>query len=145
MASDNRADAASIGAAGGVRGMLRLEGLALLAGAAGLYASLGGGWPMFVVLFLVPDLSFAGYLAGPRIGAAAYNAAHSTLGPLLLGAAGLFLHDVQLQQIACIWGAHVGFDRALGYGLKYATGFGDTHLGRIGRRRAAPASLEVAG
>jgi hypothetical protein len=28
--------------------------------------------------------------------------------------------------------AHVGFDRMLGYGLKYGTGFGDTHLGRKG-------------
>ena len=38
-----------------------------------------------------------------------------------------------------IWIAHVGFDRALGYGLKYASGFGDTHLGRIGRAaRRAP-------
>ena len=32
---------------------------------------------------------------------------------------------------------HVGLDRALGYGLKYPSGFGDTHLGAIGRRRAA--------
>lgn len=32
-----------------------------------------------------------------------------------------------------IWSAHIGFDRALGYGLKYASGFGATHLGRIGR------------
>jgi Domain of unknown function (DUF4260) len=29
--------------------------------------------------------------------------------------------------------AHIGFDRMLGYGLKYASGFGDTHLSRIGR------------
>jgi hypothetical protein len=33
-----------------------------------------------------------------------------------------------------VWGAHIGFDRVLGYGLKYPTSFGDTHLGRIGRR-----------
>jgi hypothetical protein len=32
-----------------------------------------------------------------------------------------------------IWAAHIGFDRGLGYGLKYPTGFGDTHLGRVGR------------
>ena len=32
-----------------------------------------------------------------------------------------------------IWLAHIGFDRALGYGLKYASGFGFTHLGRIGK------------
>jgi hypothetical protein len=35
--------------------------------------------------------------------------------------------------VACIWAAHVGFDRMLGYGLKYGTSFGDTHLGRRGR------------
>jgi hypothetical protein len=29
--------------------------------------------------------------------------------------------------------AHIGIDRALGYGLKYSTGFGFTHLGRIGK------------
>lgn len=26
---------------------------------------------------------------------------------------------------------HIGFDRALGYGLKYPTGFKDTHLQRV--------------
>jgi Domain of unknown function (DUF4260)/Transposase domain (DUF772) len=31
-----------------------------------------------------------------------------------------------------IWCAHIGFDRALGYGLKYSAGFGFTHLGLIG-------------
>ncbi|MCS4316879.1 hypothetical protein M2407_001178 [Serratia sp. BIGb0234] len=35
---------------------------------------------------------------------------------------------------ALIWGAHIGFDRALGYGLKYASGFADTHLGGLGRK-----------
>jgi hypothetical protein len=34
--------------------------------------------------------------------------------------------------LALIWLAHIGIDRALGYGLKYASGFGFTHLGRIG-------------
>jgi hypothetical protein len=36
--------------------------------------------------------------------------------------------------LALIWAAHVGFDRMLGYGLKYPTAFGDTHMGRIGRQ-----------
>jgi hypothetical protein len=30
--------------------------------------------------------------------------------------------------------AHIGLDRALGYGLKHESGFSDTHLGRIGRK-----------
>jgi len=36
--------------------------------------------------------------------------------------------------IAIIWLAHIGFDRTLGYGLKYTEGFGFTHLGRIGKK-----------
>jgi len=32
-----------------------------------------------------------------------------------------------------IWMAHIGIDRALGFGLKYDAGFGFTHLGRIGK------------
>ncbi|GLR92489.1 hypothetical protein GCM10007858_01070 [Bradyrhizobium liaoningense] len=39
--------------------------------------------------------------------------------------------------IALIWLAHIGIDRALGYGLKYSAGFSFTHLGRIGRQKAA--------
>jgi hypothetical protein len=36
--------------------------------------------------------------------------------------------------IAMIWLAHIGFNRALGYGMKYSTGFTFTHLGRIGKK-----------
>jgi hypothetical protein len=35
--------------------------------------------------------------------------------------------------IALIWFAHIGFDRALGYGLKYPSAFQNTHMGRIGK------------
>ena len=121
-------------AQGGVRWLLRAEGLALLGGAAALYWRAGGDWRLFAVLFLAPDLSFAGYLAGPGAGAAAYNAMHSTIGPLLLAAAGIAFAQPLATFIALIWLAHVGFDRTLGYGLKYGRGFGFTHLGRIGRK-----------
>ncbi len=59
----------------------RLEGLALLAVAALAYGRTGQGWLVFAVLFLVPDLSFFGYLARPRIGGLIYNLAHSLIGP----------------------------------------------------------------
>lgn len=117
----------------------RLEGLALLAVAALAYAQVGQGWLLFAVLFLAPDLSFAGYLAGPRAGAWAYNLAHSLIGPLLLGGAGLLTAAPLATALALIWLAHVGFDRALGYGLKSPEGFGITHLGRIGKARATAA------
>jgi hypothetical protein len=119
---------------GGMRQLLRLEGLLLLGGATALFWRGGGDWRLFAILFLVPDVSFAFYLAGPRVGAAVYNALHSTVGPLLLASAGLVLSQPLALTVALIWFAHVGFDRALGYGLKHARGFAFTHLGRIGRK-----------
>jgi len=118
---------------GGVRALLRLEGLALLVAGVTLYARANGDWALFLKLFLVPDLSFAAYLFGPRAGAFAYNAMHSTLGVLALAAFGYIAAQPMALLIALIWLAHIGFDRALGYGLKYASAFGDTHLGRVGR------------
>lgn len=120
-------------AGGGVRVLLRLEGLAVLALATAAYAQFGAGWGWFALLFLLPDLSFLAYLAGPRAGAAAYNAAHSYAGPLGLLALGVLGAMPGLLAIALVWCAHIGFDRALGYGLKYASGFRQTHLGPIGR------------
>jgi Domain of unknown function (DUF4260) len=117
---------------GGVRTLVRLEGLALLAATTLLYALSGGSWWLYAILFLAPDLSFAGYLAGPRIGAIIYNAAHSYLAPMALMMAGLAFVSPLALSIGTIWLAHIGFDRALGYGLKYFAGFGFTHLGRIG-------------
>jgi hypothetical protein len=120
---------------GAPRTLLRLEGAAGLAGAAFAYSALGGRWGVFALLFLLPDLSMLGYLSGRRVGAACYNAAHSYLGPAALALIGMSSSEHALLCVACIWAAHVGFDRLLGYGLKYGTGFGDTHLGRRGARR----------
>jgi len=122
---------------GGPARILRLEGLALLVAACFAYAKLGGGWGWFAALFLVPDLSILGYRIDRTIGAAFYNAAHSTLGGLALAAAGLALGSNGMLLGACIWIAHVGLDRMLGYGLKYASAFGDTHLGQKGQKPSA--------
>jgi Domain of unknown function (DUF4260) len=54
---------------GGLRTLLRLEGLMLFAGMTLLYAVWGGSWWIYAILFLAPDLSLAAYLAGPRFGA----------------------------------------------------------------------------
>jgi hypothetical protein len=121
---------------GGLRTLLRLEGLALFAGMTLLYAVWGGSWWVYVILILVPDLSFAAYLAGPQFGAMVYNAAHSYLAPMALNVIGFAGNEPLILSIAMIWLAHIGIDRALGYGLKYSTGFGFTHLGRIGKAAA---------
>lgn len=118
---------------GGVRLLLRLEGLVLAAAAVAFYAHQGGSWWLFAALFLAPDISFAAYLAGPRVGAVAYNVIHSTLAPAGLLGIGLAAGQPLVVEIATIWLAHIGVDRLAGYGLKYADGFSFTHLGRIGR------------
>ena len=118
-------------AAGSVRLWLRLEGLAVAAIGVYMYARGGHSWLLFAALFLVPDVSFAAYLAGPRIGALGYNLLHSYVGPLAL--AGVSLGAGWSPALALIWAAHIGFDRLLGLGLKYPAGFRDTHLGVIGR------------
>jgi hypothetical protein len=86
---------------------------------------------VFLLLFLTPDLSLIGYAAGPRAGALAYNALHTEVGPLLLGAVGLLTDAGVAVQLALIWLAHIGIDRVLGYGLKYPSAFKDTHLQRL--------------
>jgi hypothetical protein len=87
--------------------------------------------PAFVLLFLVPDLTFAAYLVSPAFGALAYNTMHTEVSPIALGAIGVLVDSQVLVQIALIWLGHIGVDRMLGYGLKYPTGFKDTHLHRV--------------
>ena len=114
---------------------LRVEGLALGLLCVWLYGGLGQPWWIFAVLLLVPDVAILGYLRGPKVGAIAYNIAHSWA----LAATGyvvvwyLWPDNAFLLSLPLILGAHIGLDRALGYGLKLPTGFKDTHLGRIGK------------
>ena len=118
---------------GGIRTLLRIEGLTLFVGMVALYGVWGGSWWLFAILFLVPDLSFVAYLAGPRAGAAVYNAMHTYMLPLILSFIGFSMSLPLTLSISMIWMAHIGIDRALGFGLKYDAGFGFTHLGRIGK------------
>jgi len=118
---------------GAVRVVLRLEGLCVLIAAVVTYSKFGLGWGTFTLFFLAPDVSLLGYLAGPVIGAVSYNLAHSYCGAVACLAVGLFAPEPALLSAGLIWCTHIGFDRALGYGLKYANGFGFTYLGLIGK------------
>ena len=123
----------------GPKVLLRLEGLAMLiAGVVG-YRALGGTWGFFAAAFLVPDRSMLGYLAGAKVGAFFYNAAHSLIGPALLAGLGLLTGSSLALWCTLIWVAHIGFDRAMGYGLKYGSTFFDTHLGKVGRQQPGQA------
>lgn len=96
-----------------------------------LYARFGHGWPWFFTLFLVPDVSLLGYLAGKRLGAGGYNAVHTYTAPLLLVAFLVATGRAEHLWITLVWAAHLGIDRMLGFGLKYETGAKDTHLNRV--------------
>jgi hypothetical protein len=116
-----------------VRAILRLEGAAVFTAAIALYAHAGFSWRLFALLILAPDLAMLPYLIGPRAGAAAYNLFHTYALALPLALAGCWLASSIAFALGLIWIAHIGMDRMLGYGLKYDSGFSDTHLGRAGR------------
>jgi hypothetical protein len=122
---------------GTVRTWLQLEGLAAFAGGVVLYGVSGGNWLLLILLLLLPDVSMLGYLAGPRVGAFTYNLAHTWAPGFIALGLGVWLASPTIQLVAAILIAHVGADRALGYGLKMPTAFQDTHLGRIGRKSEA--------
>ena len=86
---------------------------------------------MFAWLILVPDLSMLGYFIGPRWGARLYNAGHTYLSPAVAWLALHLTAPAYALPIALIWAVHIGVDRLLGFGLKYETGFRDTHIGRV--------------
>jgi len=111
--------------------LLRAESAAVLIGALALYAHQGGSWGTFILLLLVPDLSALGYLVNPRIGALGYNIGHFYVLPALLLALSWNAGWSAGIQLALIWFAHIGMDRVIGYGLKYAIEFKSTHLQRV--------------
>lgn len=120
-----------------VTALLRLDGAAVGAAAIAAFAVTGGNWWLFALLILAPDLSMLGFTFGKETGARIYNWAHSYTLPIILGAAGYFGGPDWLWHVALIWAAHIGIDRAVGYGLKYPTDFKHTHLGPMGKARKA--------
>ena len=105
----------------------------LLVAAIGVFVNVDAGWWVFPVFAIGPDLAF---LAGigqmgslergqmPARAVPLYNALHRLWGPLVLGllaAAGLLPPTMLVG--ALVWGFHISFDRALGYGLRTHDGF----------------------
>lgn len=112
----------------------RAEGALVALAGLGIALAVQPGWPWWVwpLILLAPDLAMIGYALGPRVGAALYNAAHLYGLALLLAVLGVVAGLPVLIALGGLWLAHIGIDRALGYGLKSREGFRVTHLGRIG-------------
>lgn len=112
------------------RTFLRIEGAAVLAVALGGYVALDGPLWLLAALALAPDLSMLGYLAGPRAGSLSYNVVHTYALSLALGSFGVWADVRVALLVALVWTGHIGADRLAGYGLKFESGFEDTHLSR---------------
>ena len=113
--------------------------MVLLASVAGVRALQLSGVPLdtwvLLALFLAPDLSYVGYLGGPRVGAAVHNMTHLYAPGLAIIVAGMIgLATPVAVAAGLLWMGHVGLDRMAGLGLTHPTGLRDTHLGCIGRR-----------
>ena len=111
--------------------LLKLEETLILTLTLFAYQHLHLSWLLFAILFFTPDLFMLGYLLNTRIGAAAYNLAHTLTLPLILLLASYLQRWYLAEALALTWTAHIAFDRLLGYGLKYPTFFKDTHLQHI--------------
>ncbi len=112
----------------------RIEAATLFVLMTALYFMLRGDVVRFLIMFIAIDLSLLGYLLGNKIGALVYNLGHNLAGPLLCITIGILSYKTfGLASFGLVWLAHIGFDRALGLGLKFSDGFGHTHLGDVGK------------
>jgi len=93
-------------------------------------------WWAAILVFFAPDLAFAAYLAGPTIGALAYNTVHNYGACGGIAFAGYAMGWPIVFALGLLWIAHCGFDRLLGYGLKRPDAFTSTHMGPIGKTPA---------
>jgi hypothetical protein len=119
--------------------LLRIEAAAALAVVVIVFQRIDASWLLFALLFLVPDVGMLGYLAGNRLGALTYNLCHTYALAVPLTAYGLLAESDAPAALGLIWLAHIAADRALGYGLKHASGFKDTHLGTLRGGNQRPA------
>jgi len=117
--------------------LLQIEGATILVASVAAYHFDHGSWWLFAVLFLAPDLSMIGYALNVRAGAVCYNAAHTYTAPALLVVIAHLSGYTTGLSLSLIWIAHIGFDRLLGFGLKYPSRFKDTHLSRERHREDA--------
>jgi len=113
----------------------KLEGAVVFLAGVALFLQDGAGlsWWVALLAFFVPDLSFAGYALGPKVGAFGYNLVHVYAFGAIFPVAGAALAMPVFGALGALWLAHSGFDRMLGYGLKSTQGFSVTHLGQIGK------------
>ena len=111
--------------------VLKLEEFALFVFSILAFNELPFAWWLYPALILIPDVSMLGYLINPRIGAFCYNLVHHKALAIVVWCLGIFLANPTVQLVGVILFGHSAMDRVAGYGLKYFSGFKDTHLGKL--------------
>ena len=114
-----------------MKNIIKVEELAMFLISIYFFNLLEYKWWIFPALILLPDVSFIGYAFNAKAGAVVYNFIHHKAVAILIGFLGLILDNSILQLAGVILFAHSSMDRLFGYGLKYFSGFNDTHLGPI--------------
>lgn len=117
-----------------MKNMIRLEELAMLLMSIFSLIHFEVAWWYYLILFLGPDISMLGYLAGNKVGAICYNIFHHKGIAILLLVTGLMMDINLLVYAGIILFGHSSMDRMFGYGLKHFQGFKFTHLGGIGKK-----------
>jgi len=115
--------------------LLKLEEIALFLLCIFLFNQLNFAWWWFPALLLLPDLGMLGYLVNAKTGAFTYNLLHHRLVATSVAFYALSYGGDYWKLSAIILFAHISFDRAMGYGLKYNDSFSSTHLGAIGKAK----------
>lgn len=116
-----------------MKSVISLENLGLFILSVYLFSLLDFSWWWFLALLLLPDLSMIGYGFGNKFGAVLYNLFHHQGIAVLVYLSGIYFENEFIQLGGIILFSHSVMDRIFGYGLKYFSGFKDTHLGKIGK------------
>lgn len=111
---------------------IKLEELAMFGLSMFLFSFTDYPWWLFLALILLPDIGMIGYLIDPKVGSVMYNIFHHKGIAIAIYISGYFFELEVLELSGLILFGHSSMDRIFGYGLKYPTGFNDTHLGQIG-------------
>ena len=116
-----------------VRRILNGQGAAVLGAVVYIYFfRVDGSWILFIGLLLAPDIGLTAYASrNNRFGSILYDAFHTYILSVALLVPGVAASSEVVIQIGLIPAAHIGMDRAIGYGLKYATGPKPTHLQKV--------------
>ncbi|MDX1462342.1 MAG: DUF4260 domain-containing protein [Marinirhabdus sp.] len=115
-----------------MKNVLKIEELGLFVLGICAFSTLPFAWWWFLVLLLTPDIGMLGYLVNNKVGAFTYNMFHHRAVAVAFIIFGYFYANEIILLIGVMLFSHIAFDRMFGYGLKYPSGFKDTHLGKIG-------------